>query len=56
MSINLFEIHITCPVSEKDGASSVAEEHGLNKSHLNQVILGKEAHHKNWRKGVQNVI
>lgn len=32
-----------------------AKEHGLNRSHLNQVILGKEMQHKGWRKGVSNV-
>lgn len=33
-----------------------AEEHGLNRSHLNQLILGKELQHKKWRKGVSDVL
>lgn len=33
-----------------------AKEHGLNPSHLNQVVLGKEKQHKGWRKGAQHVV
>lgn len=36
--------------------SHFAKANGLNRSHLNQVILGKEQQHKGWRKGVQYVI
>lgn len=32
-----------------------AEEHNLNRSHLNQLVLGKEMQHKGWRKGVPDV-
>lgn len=33
-----------------------ADANGLNRSHLNQVILGKEKQHKGWRKEVPHVI
>jgi group I intron endonuclease len=35
--------------------SRFSVEHNLNRSHLNQVILGKEMQHKGWRKGASDV-
>ena len=50
---------VISPTGEEHTFSNIArfaDSKGLNRSHLNQVILGKEKQHKGWRKGVQNVL